>query len=134
MKESRYYPCGSSRNTMLSMDAALTILTSVVVSAVVSSLFNLTGQAFERRARRKELIFLKAVELAKSNREFIAMVADKTGQGAKIADYVVYAEMYYWLLKELHDKGSLPANWQQKTGKMMGDFFRTGDEGRSDRT
>ncbi len=67
------------------MNAAVTILTSVVVSAVVASIFNLVGQAAERRARRKELIFLKAIELAKANREFIVMVADKTGRKANIA-------------------------------------------------
>jgi hypothetical protein len=102
------------------MNASVTILTSVVVSAVVASIFNLLGQAAERRARRKELIFMNAVELAKANREFIAMVADKTGQRASISDYVVYAEMYYFLLKELHDKGSLPAGWKEKTKEMFG--------------
>ena len=107
------------------MDASVTILTSVVVSAVVASLFNLTGQIFERRARRKELIFLKSVELAKANRDFMLMFAEKTGQTLKIADYAAYAEMYYLLLKELHDNGSLPANWVEKTGKMLDDVFNS---------
>ncbi|MFY9844122.1 MAG: hypothetical protein WA718_04915 [Terriglobales bacterium] len=31
--------------------------------------------------------------------------------GGTIHDYAVYAEMYYWLLMELHDKGKLPENW-----------------------
>jgi len=105
------------------MNAAVTVLTSVVVSAVVASIFNLFGQAAERRSRRKELIFLKALELAKANREFMVMVADKTGQKAKIADYVVYAEMYYLLLHDLYDKGSLPEDWQQTTKKMMDATF-----------
>jgi hypothetical protein len=39
--------------------------------------------------------------------------------GVRIADYVVYAEMYHWLLNELHDKGSLPADWREKTKAMM---------------
>jgi hypothetical protein len=101
------------------MNPAVTILTSVVVSAAVASIFNLFGQAAERRSRRKELIFMKSLELAKANREFLAMVADKTGQKARIADFVVYAEMYHWLLNELYDKGSLPAHWQEKTKEMM---------------
>lgn len=103
----------------MGMNVAVTILASVVVSAVVASAFNLMGQAFERRARRKELIFLKSVELAKANRDFLMTVAEKTGRGANIADYVVYAEMYHLLLTELHDKGSLPENWRAKTHEMM---------------
>ena len=43
------------------------------------------------------------------------MVADKTGQQARISDYVVYAEMYCWLLTELHDKGMQPKNWREET-------------------
>jgi len=105
------------------MNAAVTILTSVVVSAVVASIFNLFGQAAERRARLKELIFMESLELAKANREFLVMFADKTGQKANIADFVVYAEMYHWLLNELHDKGSLPADWRQKTKEKMEAVF-----------
>ena len=101
------------------MNSAATILTSVVVSAVVASIFNLFAQATERRARRKELIFLKALELAKANREFVMAIAEKTGKGAELADYVVYAEGYYWLLTELHDKGALPDGWQQRSKDMM---------------
>lgn len=105
------------------MSASVTILTSVVVSAVVASIFNLFGQWAERRSRRRETLFLKAVELAKVNREFLAMVADETGQTAKIADVVVYAEMYHWLLEALYDKGSLPAGWRNKTKEMMDEVF-----------
>ncbi len=105
--------------TIPTMSTALTILTSGFVSAVVASIFTWFGQAAERRARHKELIFVKALELAKANREFLVMFADKTGQKASIADPVVYAEMYHWLLTELHDKGSLPAGWREKTKEMM---------------
>jgi hypothetical protein len=96
------------------MSLTTTILTSAVVSAVIASLLNLFGQLIERRARRRELIFTKSVELAKENREFIAKAAKETGQEATVHDYVVYAEMYYWLLKELHDRGRLPENWRQQ--------------------
>ena len=62
-----------------------------------------------------------AVTILTSVVEFVAMVADKTGQKASISDYVVYAEMYYFLLKELHDKGSLPVGWKEKTKEMFGE-------------
>jgi hypothetical protein len=68
---------------------------------------------FERAARRKELLFLKSVQLAKANREFVATVAKDMGAGARIHDYVVYAEMYNWLLTELHDSGRLPTDWRK---------------------
>jgi hypothetical protein len=96
------------------MTLTATILTSAVVSAAIASLLNLLGQQIERRARRRELIFTKSVELARENREFIAKAAKETGQAALIHDYVVYAEMYYWLLTKLHDEGRLPDNWRQE--------------------
>ena len=96
------------------MSLTITILTSAVISAVIASLLNLFGQRIERRARRRELIFTKSVELAKENREFIVKAAKETRQEATVHDYVVYAEMYYWLLTELHDRGSLPKNWRQE--------------------
>jgi hypothetical protein len=102
------------------MNLTVTILTSALVSAFVTGVFALLGQAIERKARRRELLFTKSVELAKANRDFIAMVADKTGQTAQISDYAVYAEMYCWLLTELHDKGRLPENWRQEIQKKFG--------------
>jgi hypothetical protein len=96
------------------MSLTVTILTSAVISALIASILNLVGQQVERRARRRELIFTKSVELARENREFIAKAAKETGQAARIHDYVVYAEMYYWLLTGLHDEGKLPKNWRQE--------------------
>lgn len=62
------------------MNTTVTILTSAVVAAAVASVFNLIGQIAERRARRKELILTKALELAKERREFILAVAEKSGR------------------------------------------------------
>jgi len=104
------------------MSLTVTILTLALVSTIVTGVFALSGQAIERKARRREVLFTKSVELAKGNRDFIAMVADKTGQSARISDYVVYAEMYYWLLTELHDKGSLPENWRQEIQRKFRDI------------
>ncbi len=54
---------------------------------------------------------MQSVELAKANRQFTMDLAKEMG-GGMIHDYAVYAEMYYWLLMELHDKGRLPENWR----------------------
>jgi len=91
------------------------VLTSAVVSAAVSSLLTLFGQYFERRAREKELLFTKCVELAQKKTEFLMKVAADTGGKATLADYVVYAEMYYWLLSSLHVNGKLPDGWREES-------------------
>jgi hypothetical protein len=104
------------------MNLTVTILTSAVISAVIASAFGLFGQAIERRARRRELLFVKSVELAKENREFVMRVAKELGAGARIHDSAVYAEMYFWLLTELHDKGRLPTNWRQEIKTKFGDL------------
>ncbi|HLB89847.1 MAG TPA: hypothetical protein VJK29_19470 [Terriglobales bacterium] len=96
------------------------VVTSAAVSALISAIFNLISQWFERSARRKDLIFRKALELAIANREFITQVAKDTGHGAQIHDYVVYAEMYHWLLTSLHETGSLPAGWRGEIKTKFG--------------
>ena len=47
------------------------------------------------------------------------MVAEKTGQRTIISDFVVYAEMYHWLLEALYDDGKLPDGWRDKSKNMM---------------
>src|SRR2546421_6321772 len=88
-----------------SMSVTSIVLTSAVVSAVVTSIVTLFGQYFERRARERELLFSKCVELAQKKTEFLMKVAADTGATAILADYAVYTEMYHWLLSELHKKG-----------------------------
>jgi len=97
------------------MNLTATILTSALVSTVVTGMFALLAQRFERNARRKDAVFQQSVELAKANRDFIRTVAKETGQRAQIHDYVAYAEMYYWLLTELQHNGRLPQDWRKQT-------------------
>lgn len=105
------------------MNSVATILTSAVVAASVASLFNLLGQIAERRARSKELILVKALELAKARREFVVMVAEKSGKTARLADDIVHAETYYQLLKALHETGSLPANWRERVKQKADEVY-----------
>jgi hypothetical protein len=93
------------------MNLTGTIFASAVTAALVAGVFALLGQMLERKARRRETIFMQSVELAKANRQFTMDLAKEMG-GGMIHDYAVYAEMYYWLLMELHDKGRLPENWR----------------------
>ena len=75
-----------------------------------------------RTARRRELIFNKSVELSKVNRESVLELV-KMGAGARIHDYAVYAEMYYWLMNELSEKGRLPTDWRMKIKDKFPDIF-----------
>jgi hypothetical protein len=91
-----------------------------VVSAVVTSILTMFGQYFERRARERELLFTKCVALAQAKTEFLMKVAADTGATATLADYVVYAEMYYWLLSSLHQNGKLPDGWREESKRRYG--------------
>jgi hypothetical protein len=93
-------------------DLTTVILTSAVVSGSITAVFGFIGQTIERRARRKELIFTKSVELAKANRDYMLQLGQDMGGGVTIHDYVPYAEVYHWLLTERESKGKLPKNWQ----------------------
>src|SRR5437660_6070872 len=100
------------------MSATSIVLTSAVVSAVVTSILTMFGQYFERRARERELLFTKCVELSQKKTEFLMKVAADCGATATLADYVVYAEMYYWLLDSLHKNGKL--GWRIESKKRYG--------------
>lgn len=92
-----------------------TVLASVVIAALVAGVVALVNAGFERSARRRELIFTKAVELANAKIELMTKAADAApGRTAYLADHVVYAEQSYWLLTELHDKGRLPPDWRDE--------------------
>jgi len=96
------------------------VLTSAVVSALVTSAITFFGQYVERKARAKELLFTKCVELAKAKTEWLTAYAKDTHKPVHIAEYVCYAEMYYWLLSELHDHGKLPKNWKEHSRNFYG--------------
>lgn len=96
------------------------VLTSAVVSALVTSAITLFGQHFERNARTRELLFTKSVELAKAKTEWLTAYAKDAQKPVYIAEYGRYAEMYYWLLSELHDHGKLPKNWKEHSRNFYG--------------
>jgi len=102
-------------------DLTVTILASAATAAMVTGVFALLAQKLERNSRRKETIFMQSVELAKANRDFVHAVAKDMG-GGTIHDYAVYAEMYYLLLTELHDKGRLPENWRTDIKTKFGEL------------
>jgi hypothetical protein len=103
------------------MNLTVTIFASAATAALVTGVFALLGQKLERNARSRETIFMQSVELAKVNRQFTLELAKEMG-GGTVHDYAVYAEMYYWLLLELHDKGKLPENWRTNMKTKFPEF------------
>ncbi len=90
------------------MNPWLTVLTSAAVGALISSAVTLIGQRLEGRARREELLFNKALDLAAAQRDFALSLAEKTGATATLIDPAINAETYFRWLKNLINTGKLP--------------------------
>lgn len=90
------------------MSTLAVVLTSAGTAALVSGLLSLLGQHLERKSRREELVFERAIDVAISRREAALRVSEETGRGFKLYDDVVVAETYYRWLSGLLDEGELP--------------------------
>lgn len=90
-----------------------TIITSAAVGALASALVNLIGQAIERKARRKELLLTKAMELAFARRELLMKAVERTGQTVGLRDDVSVAADYFAELTSLLDKGRLSKTFRE---------------------
>lgn len=101
----------------LTMDSNLlpTVITSAAVGALASAVVAFVGQGLERRARRKELLLAKAIELAVGRRELVMRVAEASGKTADLWDDATVAAEYYGVLKHLLDKGDLPEGFKKKS-------------------
>lgn len=100
------------------MNPWLTILTSAAIGVLVSSVVTLIGQSLERRARRSELLLVKALELAAARRDFVMKVAEASGATATIPDDAINAEKYLRWLKSLLTDGKLPPDADK--GRIQG--------------
>ena len=87
----------------------IAVMQVVGTSALTSLLFGFINSCLDRRARRKELLFTRAFQLAKDRTELIKEVASKTGGEAKLRDNVFLAKEYYKWLEHFYDSGDLPA-------------------------
>jgi hypothetical protein len=102
-----------------------TIVTSAAVGALASALVNLLGQAFERRARRRELLLAKAIELAFARRDTLLKVVERTGQGFSLRDDVAIAADYFAELRHLLDTGRLSSSFREREAKSKADNSST---------
>jgi hypothetical protein len=92
----------------------VTILTSAAVGVIVSGLITLLGQRLERRARQKELVFSKALDIAIQRNEFVLKAAVASRSNATLQDSVIIAETYYRWLIHLWEHGNLPEEAKKK--------------------
>ena len=98
------------------------VLTSAAVSAVVSGLFTLISQLFERRARRRELLLKTATDLAIKHLEQALQLAKTRGGQIPPLGMLTYDYHHQFILVMKH--GRLPPEvqeeydaWLQQTGK-----------------
>jgi hypothetical protein len=92
----------------------VTIITSAAVGAVVAAGINFVNQLLERRARRKELLLSKAIELACDRTRVALEAAKEYKTDLKLGDAAVHAVEYYRMLEHLWDTGVLPPEVEAK--------------------
>lgn len=90
------------------------ILGSAAIGALVSSITTLIAQILERNAKKKELLFTKAVELAQADTQQTMEILKQSKRPVLIEPTIMLVEKYLTSLTQLHKTGSLPA--EVKTG------------------
>jgi hypothetical protein len=85
----------------------VTVITSAAVGAIIAAGINFLGQLLERRARRKELLIAKAIEIAIDRTRMALQMAKDFKMSAEIPDSAVNAVDYYRMLEHLWDTGKL---------------------------
>jgi hypothetical protein len=91
-----------------------TIVTSAAVGAGVSALANLVGQWRERTARRRELLFSAAIEMAYRRTDLAIRVSERNGKDLELTDSMFLAEGYFRALTGLVEQGAIPREFHQK--------------------
>jgi len=99
------------------------VLGSAAIGAIVSTTITLIGQAFERHARAKELLFTKAIEMANANVALLQDFAKHTNQQVDVRPIVVYARWHYHQLSSLFSKGKLTDDLEREYAKDLQSKF-----------
>lgn len=103
------------------MDQAtvITIITSAAVGALASAAVNLIGQGLERKARRRELLLSKAIELAFARRETLLRIAERDDRPYTLHDDVSIAAAYFGELQHLLDRGTLSDEFKKRENSSI---------------
>ena len=95
------------------MSLLTAVLTSAAIGALISSLVTFVGQYLERKSRREELIFTKALDMAVEHTQILMRVAEHSGQEVPLYDNVVKAETYFRCMRHLLEQGELPKEMEK---------------------
>ena len=93
------------------------ILASAGTAALVSSLFTLMGQYFERRFRKKETLLQGALSLASRKTDLALAAAKNNNQFAELLDEAHLTAVYYKELRHLMSKGDLSEEFKNLEGQ-----------------
>ena len=89
------------------------ILGSAAIGALVSSVITIIGQSLDRSAKKKELLFSKAIELSHA---YVALLTEmaKSGKAVMIRPMLVYTRRNHRELKLLYENGKLSPRLEEK--------------------
>ena len=90
------------------------ILGSAAVGALVSSVITILGQFFDRIAKKKELIFTKAIEMAHDSIELIQANPQNPDGTTTIRPPIIIMRRYHRELTMLYEKGELSPRLETK--------------------
>jgi hypothetical protein len=96
------------------------ILGSAAVGALVSSLITFLGQMIERKARRKELLLSKSIELAELHVKLLQDAMSATGGVVDIQPYIFYTRSHNRELESLLSTRKLTPELEAQYMKDMG--------------
>ena len=83
------------------------ILGSAAIGALVSSIITFAGQFLERRARKRELLLSRAIELAELHNKLIMDAANAGGKRGTFYPYIVQVRWFYKQLDQLYKTGKI---------------------------
>jgi hypothetical protein len=80
------------------------------------------AQALERRAKRRELLFTKEIEMGQANVELLKETANRGGNSVAVRPLVVYVRWHYKQLCSLYDSGQLTPGMEDRYSSEIRDF------------
>ncbi len=89
------------------------VLGSAAIGALVSSIITLVGQAVERKARQRELLLAKSIELAELHTNLIKAAVEMSGRNANMYPHIVHTRWFYKELEGLLRTGKLTPGMEE---------------------
>jgi hypothetical protein len=104
------------------------LLSSAAVGALVSSVITAWITHLERKARQKELILAKAVELAIKHTEMRVAMTAKTSKPIVIYPEIVTTRFYHRQLKRLFSKDQISSDFEKEFSDYIHPTFSDTDK------